>query len=526
MSILDQIANPGPNSYLQALKVYDSIETNRNTRRLSEIQAGLTLQKMQAARSAQQQQTRGYNVIQDFLSKGTQASSTAGGQVNPVNAPTIRAEGPPQLVSPKTVSGEEAVGPPQQVPPMQAVDIMTDAVKDIPVDQLDQTDWTALGTMLSTNPAMAKQSQYFLDLGIRTKEYMKKQTAAEKADAELLFEVTANPLREVVKLEDKGEFDKAEQRYKQIIPEILADPRFRNNDKIQQFYSGLAEYKPGRGKFIYTTTMYGKKARDQFQKSLTGTKGSDYRRYTDADGMVWEVNRLDETDRHLIGPSWTAEKEKAIQERATAQAAIAEKRIKLAEDNARRADERIGMQREKLNQTQQKFKLTSTDQIIKFLNQETKDLKEVKTGLERALTLATSGGDMALVDKLLKQAMSKWENTSVRAVAELDQFSPAKIGNLEERIAGSISLFFKGEMTDTQRQKVIETAKTLYDKVVTPALTMQDDYWRRLAADRGLDPDQVKQYKTKEEVGEAFRRGDINENQAALILSKSRFKLK
>jgi hypothetical protein len=85
--------------------------------------------------------------------------------------------------------------------------------------------------------------------------------------------MTGNNFQQISKLEEQGKFSEAERLFNQTSNFILNDPRFENNEEVQRFYSGFSEYQPGMGKFLYISTMYGKKARDQFQKEApTQTK--------------------------------------------------------------------------------------------------------------------------------------------------------------------------------------------------------------------------------------------------------------
>jgi hypothetical protein len=304
MGILEEIANPGPNSYLEALKVYDSIETNRNTRRLAEIQAGLTLQKMQTARQAQQQQAQGYQTIADFMRPQTGGNITPREQSNVVpeaerknlivqnpNQPTYMMQGAQNAPSPAetTIPGETPAQPTfmqqgaagQPSPQTDIIPQMSEAIYTIPTDEIKTHDFTSLGLKLMENPQMTEIAKTFIDMGTKAKEFVTKQTADEKADAEALYTQYGNTQYEVAKLEDQGRIEDARKLYNQNMDFILNDPRFMDNEKAQAFFNSIKDYKPGYGKFFYATTMGGKNIREQQQKQIelmqkgeAGPKGS------------------------------------------------------------------------------------------------------------------------------------------------------------------------------------------------------------------------------------------------------------
>jgi hypothetical protein len=55
---------------------------------------------------------------------------------------------------------------------------------------------------------------------------------------------------------------------------------------------------------------------------------------------------------------------------------------------------------------------------------------------------------------------------------------------------------------------------------------MSNDYWRKIASDRSLNPDEVAPFHTKEDVGIALSKGIITRPQPEKILGQKRFNLK
>ena len=487
MGLLEEIANPKVGNYLENLKTVEGIRDNQQRRRVAEIQAGIALENLQLQRQKMEQQRQGYQTIAKYLQPAPVQSTTATAQ-NPTE-PTYMMQNAP-------------------APMPEILTKVEDNLNQIPTDKLEQSNWTELGKLLAVNPAMADETKFYLNLGRSSEEFISRQTKEQRSIAETLYTNYGALMRDVAKLEDKGttaDTKKAQELYSQLITNIQSDPRLKDQPDVQQFFGNMSEYRPGRGKFVWLTTDYSKKMRDQYS-----AKASDWTKVTDAEGKEWLVNKLTD-ERKPIGESWQKAKEQAIQQRF-------EKGQKLSE-------KRIAMIEEKNRETARKFNIKGIDDIIKFKRKEEQDLNEMKSSLERALKLAETTTDYDLVDKLLQQSMSKWENTSVRAVAELDKFAPQQIGDLEQRIANSVSLFTMGEMTAETRQKIINTARQMYDKIIMPALTVSDNYWRKIASKRGFDPDQVALFKTKQEVGEALKSGIITRPQAEAILSDPRFKM-
>lgn len=491
MSIYDVIANPKIPSVLPHLQFMMNMEDRRRRRDYEENQANI-----QARMAAGQEKGRGH--IRAYLEpkEGPPERPTElppEGQAGSLQADLqagAQAEGPPPE---QTEPGSEQMAATQptgeQPGGAQPGDIseITAPLQNISTEEISKADnYEALADKIAGIAGNEKAAKTYYDLAEKTRVRTAEQTKEERKRADQLMEVSAGPMKEVSELEEQGtpeSMQAAAEKFNEIRDFIMRDPRFAKSEGIKKFFGAYPEYQPGIGKYMYTVSMMGGKARDQQQKE--GKQGG-------------------------------------IEDRAKAIAERHKDRIKLSEESGKRADTRIKMQEEKQALTERKFDVNTTDKILTAKRQEEKDIKKVKLSLVKALKLAEAGKNFPLVDKLLQQSMSKWENTSVRAYAELERFKG--YGDISERIAGHISQFFSGDMTVNQRQMAIETAKSLLNDFVSPVLDESGDYWRRIASERGLDPDQVSPYGSKEEVGEDYRDGIISRETAEKILQKARFK--
>ena len=548
MSILDDIAHPQIPNYLQGLQTVSNIESQRVQRQAAEVQAGIALQNMLQQRQKMAGQAQGRNVIQQFL--GTPQPNKPIQARTPVAQPqATQATQMPQAAQAVQMPQATQAAPTQQTGPANAVmpqgnapaptpaaaptatpapiptegganaqPLSSNAVKQIvqpfqnaPADLFAQADnLQNLADRLAAIPGNEQQAKLYYDLANKSYDHAVNQSKDQRNQSQLIYELAGNNFYKIAKLEDSGNTGQAKALYDQTRDLILNDPRFSRDQEIQNVFQQFKNYQPGLGTFIYASTMYGQKAREQFIRehaqhggaatTFTMDTSDGYRGvFSKADGSFIDYAR-DAKGEPL--KAFKAKKEENIGERFA---------------------ERLGISQEKLSLDKQKQNFKSTDDIIRFKNQETKDLRTSKDALERALSLADTKENLPLIDKLLKQGLSKWENTSVRAYAELQQF--ANVGDLEQRVAGYFSQKLFGKMIPEQRTMIKDTARLLLDKYVNPGLNIQTQYWRRLASERNLDPDQIAPYQTKEEVAQDLKAGTIKTREQAIkILSKPRFK--
>lgn len=505
MGILDKIADPKVPNFLEGLKVISNLETARTNRRIAEIQAGSALEKMKANRQATERRQLGMQTIGESLLP-QQAAPVSPIQAGPgalEEGPQLPVEEGPQLPV------EEGLSAPTEAPeegaltPEQGQQMIQNIVQMSKSEIDEVANYTELGNKLAAqdNLDMAK---VMFDQAEQSDKRIKQETATEKEQAEQALEMAFSPLTNVIKLQEVGNMGQAKAAYKDFIDRVSNDPRFVDNKNIQTLVQNFGTYSPGLAKYLYATTAFGKNARELSSK----TEGTDKK--LDAEGRTVITKKgTGEFVDYIRGPDG----EPIVDYKVTKEAAV-----------KKRAESRLEQQKEVRAQNKAKFNITNTDSIIRFKRQEDSDLKEIKGMFERAFLLAKEG-KFDVSDKLLQQAMSKWENTAVRAQAELEKFDPRKIGALNERVANSIRMFFVGNMSDVTRAKILTTAKVLFNDYVTPQLDKSDTYWRSIADERGLDPDQITPYKTKEEVGLDLQAGTISEETAFRILSKPRFKM-
>lgn len=204
---------------MEQLQFQDALEARQTRRQMQELGMQKTEQEMRLRETAAQEGIRGRKVIEEAMTKAS------------------------------------------------PIDEMANSVQNISTDEIERNpDFTALGMKLGTIQGFESQSQTMLNLGQKMREHALKQSQEDRDEAQLLSEQTANPFGNVSRLEDEGKIDEAKQLYDQTINFVLNDPRYKDNEMIQQFYGGMREYKKNRGKLIYLTTMAGNKSRDQAQK--------------------------------------------------------------------------------------------------------------------------------------------------------------------------------------------------------------------------------------------------------------------
>jgi len=253
MTILDQIANPGlTESFLGGLKAVENIQDRRQQRYLQKIQTGMALQEMQAQQQALQQRQRGYNIIQDFMKAPPQQAAS---------------QAAPQTTRGPTGAAKE-----------NPVGMIKDTIQDVPTEQLEQSNYENLGMQLMSVPGFQKQGQFFMDFGQKLKKYTANQTKEEREQDNALYELVGGPFREIAKMEDEGNTQGARAAYETVVRRLLDDPRFAENDKVQQFIKNFSNYEPGLGKYMYLSSSYGKKARDQLQRETVGGEGEEFQR--------------------------------------------------------------------------------------------------------------------------------------------------------------------------------------------------------------------------------------------------------
>ena len=147
---------------------------------------------------------------------------------------------------------------------------------------------------------------------------------------------------------------------------------------------------------------------------------------------------------------------------------------------------------------------------------------EVKnySGMSQQIDKAVAAIDIAdfkIATPILQQILSNLEQTSVRAQAELQKFSPGSIGALHQRISGAIGKFLMGEYTDTQLKLIKDGLSTLKTDFLDPAISEKKTIYRRQAVGLELDPGRAIPYESPEEVRDDSL---LNKEQKMEILKK------
>jgi hypothetical protein len=245
MSILDDIANPRIPNFLEGLQSIENIQTQKANRRLADIQAGKYLQDIAASRQAMENQAMGSQVIQNFLSQPSPNNS--------INAPVAN-----ELNMPKIPAGEPN---PQQ----QAVTQYVAPFKNLRTDQIKNAqNLTDLANTLMALPGNEKRAKQFYDVADQLYKRINDETPEEWKQSTLLMETTGNQFEQISRLEDSGNYAQAKKQFEDTRQMIMNDPRIAQNPQVAQFYQQFNQYQPGLGTYIYSSTMMGKKARDQY----------------------------------------------------------------------------------------------------------------------------------------------------------------------------------------------------------------------------------------------------------------------
>lgn len=393
MGILEIIANPKVPSAMEQLKTQDMIEARRSRRSMQalqrdQIQQSMRLEQEQAQQKAQSQQA-GRAII--------------GGTSSPL-------------------------------------DQATDAIKDIPAQQLEKMDYEQIGQQLAQVPGREQSSQFYLKLSQKSKELVQKQTKEERADAERLYELTASPMKEVAELTDAGQIGKAKALYERTMGFIRNDPRVKENKEVSDFFESITEYQPGLAKFVYASTRSSKKAREA-----------------------------------------TTAHQKVLEEQANRRAGIAERGLEIREQT--QADKQYNQRIKTTTGLRKEYK-AQTGEISGALEQ----IELARTALERNGTIS---------DKMGQAILSKVANSKVRALAELNQYK--NFGSLQGRIAGFFSRAILGKYSEAQRKEALDALGDI-EKTYKDMKGEAKEYFQYLAETGQLDSHAIAKYDNPEEV--------------------------
>jgi hypothetical protein len=393
VGILEIIANPYVPSAMEQLKTQDMIEARRSRRSMQalqrdQIQQSMRLEQEQAQQKAQSQQA-GRAII--------------GGTSSPL-------------------------------------DQATDAIKDIPAQQLEKMDYEQIGRQLAQVPGREQSSQFYLKLGQKSKELVQKQTKEERADAERLYELTASPMKEVAELTDAGQLGQAKALYERTMGFIRNDTRVKENKEVRDFFESITEYQPGLAKFVYASTRSNKKAREA-----------------------------------------TTAHQKVLEEQADRRAGIAERGLEIREQT--QADKQYNQRIKTTTGLRKEYK-AQTSEISGALEQ----IKLARAALER---------NGAISDKMGQAILSKVANSKVRALAELNQYK--NFGSLQGRVSGFFSRVILGKYSVAQRKEALDALGDI-EKTYQRMKGEAKEYFQYLAEGGQLDSHAIAKYDNPEEV--------------------------
>lgn len=124
-------------------------------------------------------------------------------------------------------------------------------------------------------------------------------------------------------------------------------------------------------------------------------------------------------------------------------------------ENLKLAKDRYDLSVKGLEFKNKQFTKDVQDDLNKRFTDSVKPVNEFSRKVKTALDIVSKPDFNSLDNATLQQALSGIVGSSVRAQAELDKFG--NLGSLPERVAGSVSKFVTGEITDGQRQFIQES---------------------------------------------------------------------
>jgi hypothetical protein len=289
MGILDEIANPGRGvpTYLENLRLMEDIEARRSNKMLSEIQSGQVLQEMAIQREEQEGKAQGRQLIGEAL--GRPAKERSLGRKPQIEAPAdeaipVNAEGeaPEDQAIPKDVMQELILNPLQQ----------------IPIEEIERsTKLSDLGDILLSIPGNEEAAKIFYAASEKQQEQEFKETKKEGEIRDLLYETAGNALYDAMQLEQAGNDEQAQMKYEQTMDRIAQDSRFQSDKMLQRTLRQHREWQPGLARYMWTSTMLGKKSRDQMQKETGGAGGGKMQKLN----LFWDG--LDTPVKGRFGPT-------------------------------------------------------------------------------------------------------------------------------------------------------------------------------------------------------------------------------
>jgi hypothetical protein len=276
MSLLDLIAGSNQPNYLDSFRVMRDIRERQTTqetaRRAQEVQSGIALEKLKMQQQEFAQKQKGYGLISEALKPKTQTTKKTEQDTAEIPQYIRKPQEQATEVPEVTPAEEQQIAAQQATPPPQPVNEYAlrpylKNVSQLPTAEIGRAkDLTDLADRLAGVPGMKDQAQMFYDLSQKALEHAQGQTKEQRLQAEQIYEVIGNNFKQTSDMEDTGNFESAQKLYSETIQRLQTDPRFKQNQDVQNLLTTFSRYRPGLGHHMYISTMYGQKARDQLQK--------------------------------------------------------------------------------------------------------------------------------------------------------------------------------------------------------------------------------------------------------------------
>jgi hypothetical protein len=269
MSILDLIANPQVPSYLDNIKVMETVKDRQAARQAQEVQSGIALQKLQMQKEQAAQQQKAYETIQSRLNPTapTQTALQAAGQPSKQTTPALQATG--QQPIPEYIKAPAEQAQPQAQPQNNIQqNPVVKTLSQVPTNYIKEArNLIDLTNEIAGMPGVPKETQTMLvNLRKDAEDRARTQTQDEINRENEMNATIGNMLYGASQLEDSGNIPAAEAEYNNVVNFIANDPRFNSTESVQQFLQAHSTYQPGLAKLMYFATEVGAKARDQLQK--------------------------------------------------------------------------------------------------------------------------------------------------------------------------------------------------------------------------------------------------------------------
>jgi len=139
---------------------------------------------------------------------------------------------------------------------------------------------------------------------------------------------------------------------------------------------------------------------------------------------------------------------------------------------------------------------------------DTKVLNGMTEEIEGAQSILSKKNPTPADTATLQRFLAGVRKANTRAQSEIDAWSPGEVGDLIERIEGSLSGFFAGEYSERENAMTSRALDELMDNFINPAYERFDTFYSMKAKRRGMNPDEIirDRYKGEKKIPKA---GDV-----------------